>query len=117
PFALDQRVGDERGTVHQVAYRLGRDIHLAQRFDKRRLDCTRGVVACRQDLAHREVTRFLVDHDQVGEGATDIDAHPIRLSHDWAFNWGNRLSGKMSTVAERCCTSIPPSTTSVWPVM
>lgn len=33
------------------------------------------------------------------------------------YTFGKRDNGKISTVAERCCASIPPSTTRQWPVM
>ena len=55
-----------------------------------------------QHFADRQLAGLIVDQDQVGERAADVHADPPHQRP------GNFSSPKMSTVADRCCASMPP---------
>ena len=113
------RTVDERVQVRQVGSSLGHDRgHPVQ-------DPPFGSVVRGEDLRGEHPGAGLEDH--VGEGATDVgsDSHgsaghlvdpQFPLARTSASD-GKSLGGMMSTVAERCCESIPPSTLMTSPVM
>ena len=114
-----RRAVDERVQVGQVGSSLGYDRgHPVQ-------DAPLGSVVRGEDLGG-EHSGVGFEHD-VGEGATDVgsDAHgsaghlvcPQSPLARTSASDGKSLGGMMSTVAERCWESIPPSTLMTSPVM
>ncbi len=77
--------------------------------DEHGLDGQRGVVGRCQRLRNRERARVVVHQDQVRERAADVRADPPHQRP------GNFSSPKMSTVADRCCASMPPSEKTIEP--
>src|SRR5262249_47497429 len=49
-------------------------------------DAARGVVRGRGDLVDRDPPLLLVDEDQVGERAADIDADPLHAATSWTID-------------------------------
>src|SRR5262249_48382310 len=107
--ALDDRVRDERRAVDHLVDVGRRDAVPFGGVDQYRLDRARRVVRRRQRLRDRERAGGVVDEDEVGEGAADVGA-------DAPHRPGNRSRGKMSTVAECCWASMPPSEKTIEPV-
>ena len=74
---LEHRVGRDRGAVEDVGDRLGRrGAALAELGDARRR-ALGGIVRGRRHLVDRALARLAVGDDEVGEGATDIDADQL----------------------------------------
>ncbi len=67
-----------------------------------------------QHLGRLERTVVELDHD-VGERAADVGADAD--GHEMSSSFGKSDGGLMSTVAERCWASMPPSTRMMSPVI
>jgi len=113
-LALDDGVGDQRGAVDHLRRLRGGDAGAAERVGEGGLHRARGILGRGQGLGDRELAARLVDQDQVGEGAADVDADAVHRYR--AGRLGYLESGKMSTCGERCCASRPPSATSMVPL-
>ena len=81
--ALDQRVGEERGGVHDPREVARGQAMLAQQAFDARGDGAGGVVVGREDLAVQLAPARVVVDDDVGERAADVD--PERVAHLLTF--------------------------------
>ena len=80
-FALDDGVGDQRGAVDDAVHVGGLGLAALERLAQHLGDGHRRIGRRGQDLADGEVAGRVVDQDQVGEGAADVDADPVATWH------------------------------------
>jgi hypothetical protein len=81
PAALDQRIGDQRRAVDDVAHLGRRDAVALQQAAHAFQHGLFGGVRRGQHLAVEQPPVARVEHDEVGEGAADVDADAIRRAH------------------------------------
>jgi len=85
--ALDERVGEERGGVHDAREVARGQAMLAQQALDAGGDGARGIVRRRQHLAVQLAAAPVIVDDDVGKGATDVD--PERITHFFTFRSSN----------------------------
>jgi hypothetical protein len=76
-LALDQRVGDERGAMHQSGYRADSDAARVQQRLHAVQNGRRRILGRGQELVQRDRPRLLVDQHAIGEGAADVYPDPM----------------------------------------
>ncbi len=78
-FALDDEIGGHGGAVAHVRHLGGRHAVLAQQFGNAALDGLGRVVRGGGDFMELHGPGRLVDHGEVGEGATDVDTDSVHV--------------------------------------
>ena len=79
-LALDEGVGGQRRPVDDRPHLRGGAARVGEERHHALLDGLRGVLGCGQELADLDGPRGVVDPDEVGEGAADVDADARGLS-------------------------------------
>ena len=85
-LAFDDGVGHQGGAVDDVLDLIGRCAGLLQRIPEHVGDRLRRVAGRGQNFAHGERAAAVIDQDQIGEGAADVDADsvpPLPLGEGW----------------------------------
>ena len=85
-FALDDRVGDQRGAVDEMLHLGGFDSGLLQGLDQHGLDRLRRIGRRGQHLADGERAGLIVHHDQIGEGAADVHADTVTFAPSFGLH-------------------------------
>ncbi len=80
-LALNYGVGHQRGAVHQVLDLVGCNAGAFERICEHGLNGARRVVDRGQLFSQHEHATALVDQDEVGKRAADIDANAICVGH------------------------------------
>ena len=78
--ALDDRIGHQRGAMHDSGHETRSDPRPGEREPCAHHRGIRGIARCRQLLRHRDDTMW-ARNDDVGEGATDVDAKGQGAGH------------------------------------
>jgi len=86
PLALDEGIGRERGAVDDRPNGARRDPRLVEKHRDALFDAVRRILRRGEDLAYARDPRRLVDDDEIGERAADVDAKPGR--HGVEFTTG-----------------------------
>ncbi len=83
PLALDEGIGHQRRAVDHRAHRLGREPLFAEECRDPFEGCPGWVIGRGQQLEDLEPPRRVIDHDDVGKGATDVypATQPMTLRH------------------------------------
>src|SRR5262249_60047025 len=95
-LALDERVGGQRRAVDQRAHVGSEAPRVVEHGDHALLHGLRGILGCGEELADLDGAGVVVDPDEIGEGAADVDADASTTRGGGCH--GARVSRRSSTV-------------------